>query len=312
MGGKSASTALAIAIVLLIALPVLELELYAHHREEVAHDTRMADASIEWWFDETSKAVCWNGMSFGTDDFRIDLDGNHGTSVTSRYSGFPTFLLMPLSGMYDTQGSIRGVNGAASLLSEQEVNPPIPHFREYYAPNDTWSEWYHVFVTKLDPPTDWVLGMQRSDGSTIFPLTDPFWYTEDEGSTWQVFDPSTDSKGNRTCREDFPDVNVQVHLDIDPDTLNLKSKGRWITAYLSAENASVHDIDISTILLQDTLSPERWDYQDDILMLKFDRQEFKDTVQVGESVQVKITGKWEDGTAFEEYDGIRVIEPGKG
>ena len=57
--------------------------------------------------------------------------------------------------------------------------------------------------------------------------------------------------------------------------------------------------------------PERWDYQDDALMLKFDRQDFKDTVQVGDSVQVKITGKWEDGTAFEAYDSIRVIAPGK-
>ncbi|MFQ5910852.1 MAG: hypothetical protein ACE5IJ_09070 [Thermoplasmata archaeon] len=46
-----------------------------------------------------------------------------------------------------------------------------------------------------------------------------------------------------------------------------------------------------------------------MLMLEFNRQEFKDTVQVGESMQVKITGKWEDETEFEAYDSIRVIEP---
>ncbi|MEE9505813.1 MAG: hypothetical protein V3V98_01540 [Thermoplasmata archaeon] len=46
-------------------------------------------------------------------------------------------------------------------------------------------------------------------------------------------------------------------------------------------------------------------------MLKFIRQEFKDTVQVGESVHVKIMGKWKDGIAFEAYDSIRVIAPGK-
>jgi len=100
-------------------------------------------------------------------------------------------------------------------------------------------------------------------------------------------------------------------LDIDPDTLNLKSKGRWVTAYLSAENASVQDVNVSTILLQDALAPERWDYQDDVLMLKFNREDFKDTVQVGESVQVRITGKWEDGTTFEAYDSIRVTNLGK-
>ena len=46
-------------------------------------------------------------------------------------------------------------------------------------------------------------------------------------------------------------------------------------------------------------------------MLKFDRQGFKDTVHAGESVQVNITGKWEDGTEFEGYDSIRVIRRGK-
>ncbi|MEE9341138.1 MAG: hypothetical protein V3V21_05700 [Thermoplasmata archaeon] len=34
------------------------------------------------------------------------------------------------------------------------------------------------------------------------------------------------------------------------------------------------------------------------------------TKALRESVQVKITGKWDDGTAFEAYDSIRVIEPG--
>ena len=100
-------------------------------------------------------------------------------------------------------------------------------------------------------------------------------------------------------------------LDIDPDTLNLKSRGRWIAAYLSAENASVHDINVSSILLQDTLMPERYDYQRDILMLKFNRQELQSLLQVGDSIEIKIGGKWEDRTDFEAYDYIRVINPGK-
>ncbi len=107
------------------------------------------------------------------------------------------------------------------------------------------------------------------------------------------------------------DEELAVSLDIDPDTLNLKSKGRWITAYLSIENASVYDIDISSILLQDTLVPERYYYQDDVLMLKFDRQEFKDTVEVGVSIEVKMSGKWKDGTEFEAYDHIRITNPGR-
>ena len=102
-----------------------------------------------------------------------------------------------------------------------------------------------------------------------------------------------------------------VSLDIDPNTLNLKSKGRWITAYLSTENASVYDINVSSILLQDTLVPERHDYQDDILMLKFNRQELQSLLRVGDSIEIRIGGKWEDGESFEAYDYIGVINPGK-
>ncbi|MEE9115650.1 MAG: hypothetical protein V3U09_01990 [Thermoplasmata archaeon] len=50
------------------------------------------------------------------------------------------------------------------------------------------------------------------------------------------------------------------------------------------------------------------DHQDDVLTQKLDRQDFKDTVQVGESVEIKMTGKWEEGSEFEAYDYIRVID----
>ncbi len=121
--------------------------------------------------------------------------------------------------------------------------------------------------------------------------------------------------GNRdlkyATKADLTLPSRSISLDIDPDTLNLKSRGRWITAYLSAGNASVYDIDISSILLQDTLEPERWDYQDDILMLKFNRQALIAILEVGESVEIKLSGKWKDGTDFEAYDYIRVISPGR-
>ncbi len=45
-------------------------------------------------------------------------------------------------------------------------------------------------------------------------------------------------------------------------------------------------------------------------MLKFDRQDLISILEVGESVEIKLSGKWKDGTTFEAYDSIRVIEPG--
>ena len=142
--------------------------------------------------------------------------------------------------------------------------------------------------------------------------TSPSLALDSYGNPHVSYHGSADSETRYATRgEPYPPEEPLVSLDIDPDTLNLKSKGRWITAYLSAENASVYDINISSILLQDTLIPERWDYQDDILMLKFNRQALIAILEVGESVEIKLSGKWKDGTAFEAYDYIRVISPGR-
>jgi hypothetical protein len=122
---------------------------------------------------------------------------------------------------------------------------------------------------------------------------------------WMNFDLKYASKA------ELPSPSGSVSFDLDPDTLNLKSEGRWVTAYLGTENASVFDIDMSSVLLQESLPPERWDYQDDVLMLKFNRHDLIAMLEVGESVEIKLTGRWEDGMAFEAYDHIRVINPEK-
>lgn len=55
-------------------------------------------------------------------------------------------------------------------------------------------------------------------------------------------------------------------------------------------------------------SDHRIDSQNDVLMLKFNHQEFKDTVQLG-SVRVKIEGMCEDGMQFEAYDSTGRLIP---
>lgn len=120
-----------------------------------------------------------------------------------------------------------------------------------------------------------------------------------------------------------PDMEV----DIDPDILNLDSKGKWITAYIEMSGGyDVRLIDKSTILLNGTIPAEMWpteigDYDEDGvpgLMVKFNRtavQEYIEGLNIsgggagrfGYDVTLTITGMFNDGTAFECSDTIRVL-----
>ncbi|MFQ5884881.1 MAG: hypothetical protein ACE5IO_07250, partial [Thermoplasmata archaeon] len=122
----------------------------------------------------------------------------------------------------------------------------------------------------------------------------------------------------------LPTGEIATTLDIDPDTLNLKSKGKFITAYIELEGADVRNINASSILLNDALSPildTKYGFvtsedsyivdndQDGIMerMVKFDRNEVQRLLAPSEEVVLTITGFLYDGTEFEGTDTIRVI-----
>lgn len=119
---------------------------------------------------------------------------------------------------------------------------------------------------------------------------------------------------------------IEATVDIDPDTLNLKSKGKFITCYIELpEGYYVEDIDIDSVALtkvnDDLLDPplyivgpsEIGDYDDDgilDLMVKFDRQELIPLLEVGDA-ELAVSGELIDGPMFEGADTIRVIDKGK-
>ncbi|UCE38497.1 MAG: SBBP repeat-containing protein [Thermoplasmata archaeon] len=124
------------------------------------------------------------------------------------------------------------------------------------------------------------------------------------GSDWDSLDWAT-------IKYSHPWVRLRCNVDIDPNTLNLKSKGRWITCYIDLPGYDVNEIDISTIILEDTIPAEWGDIQNDTLMVKFDRSEVEDFIGAPfESIELTVTGELYDGTPFAGSDIIRVIEPG--
>jgi predicted phosphodiesterase len=110
-------------------------------------------------------------------------------------------------------------------------------------------------------------------------------------------------------------ATVEVEVDMKPDTLNLRSKGRWITAYIELpEGYKVRDIDLLTVKLNGEvparLHPTKiGDYDADSipdLMVKFDRREVSGLLDGGETT-LTITGEVNE-TPFEGTDTIGVLD----
>jgi len=127
----------------------------------------------------------------------------------------------------------------------------------------------------------------------------------------------------------LPPPAITATVNIKPNTLNLKSKGKWITCYIElSEGYDVSDIDVSTVMLNDTIpislldvpAPEPvpteiGDYDSDgvpDLMVKFNRAALTSHIYhvsgiTYGNVALTITGQLADGTMFEGSDTIKVM-----
>lgn len=113
---------------------------------------------------------------------------------------------------------------------------------------------------------------------------------------------------------------IAATIDIDPDTLNLKSNGEWITAYVTPpEGYLAENIDVATVKLSynDFVSAAEWgDIQDGVLIVKFDRialREYLGEADLDEGdkfydVTLTVTGQLAYRTLFEGFDTIVVIK----
>ena len=114
----------------------------------------------------------------------------------------------------------------------------------------------------------------------------------------------------------LPVTNITATIDFDPNTLNKKSNGNWVTVYIELPAGyNVNNIIISSIRLQGTIHAELWPYcigdndNDGIpdLMVKFKRADVINILPNGDNVQILVTGIV-GTTTFEGVDTIRVIK----
>ena len=114
-------------------------------------------------------------------------------------------------------------------------------------------------------------------------------------------------------------VFITANINMDPDTLNLKCKGKWVTGYIELPSGyNVAEIDITTVLLQNSIPAELsptsiGDFDEDgilDLMVKFDRASLQSLVSIGDAVEILISGALTNGVMFSGFDFIKVIDQG--
>jgi hypothetical protein len=128
---------------------------------------------------------------------------------------------------------------------------------------------------------------------------------------------------------------ISADVTIEPETLNLNSNGQWVTAYIELPACyDVANINATTVYLNDTIpavndtqygfvtDPDSYlmDHDGDGIlerMVKFDRAaviayletiDFESETGSDKMVELAVTGKLFDETAFEGSDTVRVIE----
>lgn len=137
----------------------------------------------------------------------------------------------------------------------------------------------------------------------------------DTGNLWIIDDLVTDAPGVGI---------IPATIDFDPDTLNPKSSGKYVTVYIELpEGYDVNDIDINTIELTygvggvfaEVTPTEIGDHDENgvpDLMVKFDRQDVIAILEPGEEIEITISGEsWEysnNGFEFEGRIDIRVLD----
>jgi len=128
-----------------------------------------------------------------------------------------------------------------------------------------------------------------------------------------------DNEGATSTDSAYVEVDagsLTAKIDINPDVLNPKSKGNWVTSYIELPGGyAAENIDVSTVILEGAIPAESsptqvGDHDDDgipDLMVKFDRQTLIGyLVGATGEVTLMLTGDV-DGKPFEGSDTIIVI-----
>jgi len=239
-----------------------------------------------------------------------------------------------------------GAGSRDSWLVKTDVDGYMQWNKTYGGPNADWTN--SIVITddggyalagatgpSIDGNADFWLVKTDSSGNMEWDKT--FGRAEDDDEAYCVV--QTSDEGYALAGRTYPfdervhsdallvklvSLNVPVMLEINPDTLNLGSRGKWITCYVELPvGYDVKSIEVSSIFVNNTIRVDQsapmsiGDFDNDEmpdLMVKFDRSQVINYVlaQVPNSarfmaITLTVTGYLNDGTAFRGSDTIEVI-----
>jgi peptidoglycan hydrolase-like protein with peptidoglycan-binding domain len=236
--------------------------------------------------------------------------------------------------LYDSQGRVTGLVGGESI---QEVPNSIFDKTEESVTVLFPSDSYRYEVVGIEEGTyDLQLALASVNGDIMFRAAEiPIspnavhrylidWYAlaQGENGVTVMVDSDGDgvfertfATGSELTGDEFT-LKTETIIDFDPDTLNLKAKGEYVTAYIELPMGyDATQIDISSIRLNGTVPAlakptQVGDYDRDRipdLMVKFSRAAVKSLLTPGNQVEITITGQVA-GIGFEGSDTICVIK----
>ena len=102
-------------------------------------------------------------------------------------------------------------------------------------------------------------------------------------------------------------------MKFTPRSVNLASKGKWVTVRLEfSGDVTANDVDLSTLLFEGQLPADSAKVlASDQIQLKYSRSAVHELLEIGPSVEVAVSGELNNGTMFEATDHVKVMDKGK-
>ncbi len=251
-----------------------------------------------WQIDGNSILTWWDEFSSG------------GTEIWVEYEAFLT------KGVWDI--GLCAINHS-HLGREGLKNDPTwyPYFEVW---NSLTGEIFRVPASDLSLNSGFVTFYAPADDTYTVRYK---WINDKTEGELQNEEPKFDAN-IKIARVFFDKVAEPVTIDINPDTLNLMSKGNYITCYIEGGlNFDANAIDVNTVTLNiggalvgvDPSSPiSIGDYNDNgkqDLMVKFDRQKIQEACTEIGTTEMLLTCMSFDGIEFVGTDTVNVIKKGK-